>query len=282
MIGMRLPGWLKRERPAAIREHRPSPASAPQSGGADSLGRARESGRSAAEIEALRSEMMKLAPWYSYYDFGDGVITPNTWEQVNADHFRTRAARLFGALAQHVDPKDCTLLDVGCADGYFSVEAATRGYRSVTGIDFRSDAIARARFAARALDIDNLEFREANVYSRADLGPTPYDVVICQGLFYHLSNPVLGLQNVRAVTGKVAFMAGWTVIRKDPVFYVRSEEVSDIRNGDQSVVLVPTAAGITKTLELIGYRKIIDINPWTSEPDWQSDQGDWREYLAFV
>jgi hypothetical protein len=62
---------------------------------------------------------------------------------------------------------------------------------------------------------------------------------------------------------------------------VRTEDEADIRKGDRPIILVPTAAGIRKTLELVGYKTITDVNPWTAEPDWTSDAGDWREYLAF-
>lgn len=238
-------------------------------------------GRSAAEIDRLRAELTRLGPWYSYYDFGDDVEAVSPWPQVNREHFRDRADRLFAALGKHVRPEECTLLDIGCADGYFAIDAAQRGYKRVVGIDFRQDSIDRAQFAARTLDVANVDFRTGNVYEPGDLGDASYDVVICQGLFYHLSDPVRALRNVRARTGKVAFMAGWTVIRKDAVFYVRTEDTEDIRNGDRSIIMVPTAAGIRKVLELVGYSSIVDVNPWTSEPDWTSDQGDWREYLAF-
>ena len=241
-----------------------------------------QSPRSPRDIETLRSKIDRLAPWYSCYDFGDGVETFSPWPQVNAQHFRERADRLFATLAQHVNSTDCTLLDIGCADGYFAIEARKRGYRRVRGVDFRTDSIERARFAAAVFGLDEIEFNIGNVYHPQDLGDACYDVVICQGLFYHLSNPVLALQNVRARTGRVAFMAGWTVIRPDPAFYVRTEDASDIRHGDQLIVLVPTAAGIRKVLELVGYKTITDVNPWTSEPDWTSNAGDWREYLAFV
>lgn len=238
--------------------------------------------RSTEEKQALLSKIDELTPWYSYYDFGDGIVTRSPWENINQKHFEDRAERLFSALAEYVCPSNCSLLDVGCADGYFTIEAAKRGYKSVTGIDFRKDSIERAKFAAEMLNINNSNFYIGNVYDRKDVGETSFDVVICQGLFYHLSDPVRALKNVRAATGRVCFFAGWTVIRQDAVFYVRSEEVADIRNGDQSICFVPTAAGICKTLELVGYSHVIDINPWAEEPDWTSDQGDWREYIAMI
>jgi len=239
-------------------------------------------GRSPTAIASLRAEVERRSPWYSYYDFGDRIEAVSPWPQVNRQHFQERADRLFAALAKHVRPSECSLLDVGCSDGYFSIDAARRGFGRVVGVDFREDSIERARFAAGVLGIDSVEFRVGNVYEPADLGDPRYDVVICQGLFYHLSDPVRALRNVRARTGNVAFFAGWTVIRQDPVFYVRAEKVTDIRHGDNEIILVPTAAGIRKTLELVGYKTITDVNPWTAEPDWTSDQGDWREYIAFV
>jgi SAM-dependent methyltransferase len=220
--------------------------------------------------------------WFGAFDFGDGIKAPLIAPHNGEEYFRDRANRVFGALEKILDPARCTVLDVGCADGYFAVEAARRGYRDVLGVDVRTDAIERARFAARVLGVSGAEFKVGNVYELDRCCDRKYDLVLCQGLFYHLADPARGMRQVHGVTGRVALFAGWTVIRPDPVFYVRSEEVADIRNGDVATVLVPTNAGIRRLLEIIGYSPIRDLVERNDVMDWTSNQGDWRELLAWV
>lgn len=234
------------------------------------------------DSKILSERIQQLAPWFSAFDFGNGLKSvPLVNPECNENYFKTRADRVFDALAKHVKPEETSILDVGCSDGYFTIEAAKRGYKEVLGVDFRQDSIERANFAKEMFGLENVEFCKGNVYELEKSCSQKYDVVICQGLMYHLSHPILALENIYRMTENLAFVAGWTVIRKDACYYVRTEDVGDIRNGDKAVIMVPTCAGLIKSMEAVGFKNVYDTNPWTTEPDWTSDQGDWRELIGF-
>lgn len=83
---------------------------------------------------------------------------------------------------------DCTILDLGCLEGIFSIECALHGAR-VTGIDARKANIEKARFCQQELGLRNLQFQVADV---RDLSPNShgvFDIVLCSGLLYHLDVP---------------------------------------------------------------------------------------------
>lgn len=80
------------------------------------------------------------------------------------------------------------VLDLGCLEGQFALEFALHGAQ-VVAVEARSTNLRKSRFAAEALGVDNLEFREGDVrrLNQADYGT--FDVVLCLGILYHLDAP---------------------------------------------------------------------------------------------
>ncbi len=105
------------------------------------------------------------------------------------------------------------VLDIGCAEGFFSFEAERRGAREVIGIDSFPDSVRRFNIVREARRSSATAFL-MNVY---DLEPTrlgTFDVVLFYGVFYHLKHPQLALERIRSVcTGTLLFQ---THIQEEP------------------------------------------------------------------
>jgi tRNA (mo5U34)-methyltransferase len=98
----------------------------------------------------------------------------------------------------HMLPQDLTgksVLDIGCNAGFYSFEMKRRGASRVVGIDFDDYYLNQARFAARVLGHQDVEFRRMSVYQVGALGER-FDVVLLLGLVYHLRHPLLALDLV--------------------------------------------------------------------------------------
>ncbi len=89
-----------------------------------------------------------------------------------------------------------SVLDIGCNAGFYSIEMKRRGAGRVLGVDSDERYLAQARFAARTLGFDDIEFRILSVYDVAVLGET-FDLVIFMGVLYHLRHPLLALDLIR-------------------------------------------------------------------------------------
>lgn len=105
-------------------------------------------------------------------------------------------------------PEDLTgmrVLDIGCAEGFFSFEAERRGAREVIGIDSFPDSVRRFNIVKAARQSNATAFL-MNVY---DLEPNrlgTFDLVLFYGVFYHLKHPQLALERIRNVcTGSLLF-----------------------------------------------------------------------------
>jgi SAM-dependent methyltransferase len=82
------------------------------------------------------------------------------------------------------------ILDLACLEGMYALELARRG-AEVVAIEGRKANIEKARFAARALDLDGIDFQLGDVRDLARERHGEFDVVLCLGILYHLDVPDL-------------------------------------------------------------------------------------------
>jgi tRNA (mo5U34)-methyltransferase len=105
-------------------------------------------------------------------------------------------------------PDDLTgmrVLDIGCAEGFFSFEAERRGAREVIGIDSFSDSVRRFNIVKEARQSNATAFL-MNVYDLEPKRLGTFDLVLFYGVFYHLKHPQLALERILGIcTGELRF-----------------------------------------------------------------------------
>jgi 2-polyprenyl-3-methyl-5-hydroxy-6-metoxy-1,4-benzoquinol methylase len=182
-----------------------------------------------AVITAERfKEFIKVTRWYHTIDLGDGLTTAGVYD-------------LRPFLPLHEFPaslKNCSVLDVGCSDGFYSLEFGRRNADSILSVDlnnydgvlplspspahqdsykdkykyitneytefadvFEAVGITTAnKFCVLADYMDSKAiFRNGSVYELETLGKQ-FNFVFCGALMEHLKNPLLALEQLRAVT----------------------------------------------------------------------------------
>jgi tRNA (mo5U34)-methyltransferase len=96
------------------------------------------------------------------------------------------------------------VLDLFCANGAFSFEAALAGAREVVGVEFSEDRIQCAQFIASTLqgrvDCAVPTFLSGDVYELEVLFKEPFDVVLALGGLYHIPDPPYVLTQIRSLT----------------------------------------------------------------------------------
>jgi tRNA (mo5U34)-methyltransferase len=100
------------------------------------------------------------------------------------------------------------VLDVGCADGFFSFLAESRG-ADVVAIDSWP---RQGFFLAHELLNSKVEFHHANIY---DIRPDDFgwfDIVFFFGVYYHLKNPILALERIASLTREWALIESQVMI----------------------------------------------------------------------
>ena len=144
----------------------------------------------------VAERIAELGPWFHQIEIGGHRtrdIAPTAGRQPrNHPEARWRAIR------PHLpDLVGKRVLDVGCADGFFSIEMARLGAR-VEAVDHGPRMIKKLQWAARAL---NLEINARTGAVESIQGS--YDFVLFLGVLYHLKHPLLGLQKVSALAPSI-------------------------------------------------------------------------------
>jgi tRNA (mo5U34)-methyltransferase len=159
--------------------------------------------------EEIKATLAGLGWWYQNIDLGDGIWT-------NPDDPRAYDPRTRWRLIAPNRPDDLsgkTVLDLGCAEGYFSVMMKKRGADAVVGIDNGDLAIKQARFIAKVYGVE-VDFRVDDVYRFCLTNSKRFDYVLFLGLFYHLRHPLLVLDHLAATTRELLFFQ--SVVRGPP------------------------------------------------------------------
>ena len=138
--------------------------------------------------------------WYHSIPLGNGLYTPGK--------------RSYQDLAEKLEmmklPSDLTgrsVLDVGCNEGYFSIEAHNRGASMVLGLDNEQRKDVERKYALiKSILNHGAEFQLMDVCEMDPNTIGTFDMVFFLSVFHHLRYPFLALDKVAAVTGKVAVM----------------------------------------------------------------------------
>jgi len=134
--------------------------------------------------------------WFQKIELFPGLFSPG-WDDPAANKLP-----YFGL------PDDLTglrVLDIGCAEGFFSFEAEKRGAREVIGIDSFTDSVRRFNIVKEARQSNATAFL-MNVYDLEPKRLGTFDLVLFYGVFYHLKHPQYALERIRSIcTGTLLF-----------------------------------------------------------------------------
>jgi hypothetical protein len=146
---------------------------------------------------------LALAPWGHSYE-----VAPGVWTREDEPFLNWRVEKFQEIFArQQLNLPGLRILDLACLDGLFCVEYGKKG--AVThGVDIRPENIARAKFGAAANHLEKVTFEINDVLNLSKATHGAYDVVLCCGLFYHLtaSDCVKLLRIMREMTNAVCIL----------------------------------------------------------------------------
>ncbi len=196
--------------------------------------------------------------WAHRIDLGQGVVTPGLWD----------TPEVLARLRLPRDLRGQTVLDVGCWDGFYSFEAERRGARRVLATDSftwqRKSWGSKEGFelARRALE-SRVEDLDIDVLDLAPERIGVFDVVLFLGVLYHMKHPMLALERVASVTGRLLVVE--TVIdllylpREALAFYPGTELERDDSNW-----FGPTPSATEAMLRSAGFARVERV--WPSSP----------------
>jgi tRNA (mo5U34)-methyltransferase len=136
--------------------------------------------------DEIRRQAQALGPWF-HNILLHGV--PTAPDHFLGDYPAVKFQHFSAAIPQDLTGK--SVLDIGCNGGFYSIEMKRRGAERVFAIDFDSEYLAQARFAAKVLGLD-IDFARMSVYDVGAIGER-FDIIVFMGVLYHLRHPLLAL-----------------------------------------------------------------------------------------
>ncbi len=137
----------------------------------------------------LQAQIEREGYWFHRIELAPDLITPGWSDPL------TQKLPFFG-LPERMD--GMRVLDVGCAEGFFSFEAERRGAREVIAIDSFPDSVRRFNICRAALDSRATAFL-TNVYDLSLRAFGTFDLIMFFGVLYHLRNPILALEKLFSI-----------------------------------------------------------------------------------
>jgi hypothetical protein len=138
-------------------------------------------------MSQIANELKEITQTHGEFSFNI-PLPQGVWTKGYFGNPHTRLRRILQTTSDVMNKplSDCRILDLGCLDGLFSLEFASHSC-PVLGLDVREPNIARARFCARAMNLKNIEFVEADARNISVEKYGKFDAIICCGLLYHLT-----------------------------------------------------------------------------------------------
>src|SRR5215467_7926167 len=138
---------------------------------------------------------------YHKYEIAAGLFTPGQFLEVDPK-------RCLDEIGVPRDLSGLRALDIGAWDGPYTFELERRGAQ-VTALDIQDPDITVFN-AVKEIKNSSATFVRGGVYDALPEALGTFDLVLFDGVYYHLKNPVLSLQRIRRLLkdGGTLFIEG--------------------------------------------------------------------------
>jgi SAM-dependent methyltransferase len=164
--------------------------------------------------EWLESEVKRLGdrqPWWHDIQLPHGVRTLNrSDEDLRANHNNVK----WETIRKLLNVRGKTVVDLGCNEGYYCLEARRAGAARITGVDIDPDRVAKARFVMRALGIQDIEVLEMSAYdvTQETLGGK-CDLALALGLLHRVPDPYTLIMKMGELADAVVYE--WAALKSE-------------------------------------------------------------------
>jgi SAM-dependent methyltransferase len=147
-----------------------------------------------SEIESRVKELSKKEEWNHSYELPYDIRTRHT--DVDSPGYNPNKWKRLEPILDSIGIENKSVLDIGCSDGYFSIECARKTSESVLGIDLDPLRIERANFINEVFGLSNVKFDVVDLY---DIPENGFDVVLGLGLLHRVPDIDLCLKRIAAI-----------------------------------------------------------------------------------
>lgn len=197
-------------------------------------------------------QVKQLGGWFHQIDLGEGLFTRSISPSEGPQPLNHPINR-WKVIEKHLpeDLNGCRILDIGCAEGFFSIELARRG-ADVLAVDAAPKMIKRMDWVVKHLKLSSkIKTKVANLESFHKCKEN-FDYVFMIALLYHLQHPLLGLQIVSTLANKLYLESTLHTSNDDAYLYLKPPQI-----GVHSIPKwYPTEKCIYSMLDYVGFNGV--------------------------
>ncbi|MDX2033704.1 MAG: ATP-binding cassette domain-containing protein [Blastocatellia bacterium] len=167
-------------------------------------------------------------------------------------------------------PENASCLELGCAQGYFTLNLARAGYHKVFGVDTPVSDIEDADLLRRLYDLPNLQFHHVD-FAKLDAGSFgTFDIVLMLHALERAENPIRTLRAVKAYAKRLVLLEAWVTPERDGAPSSEEEksrgaftllDFSSPETPAPVLALRPTLRMLLWIMDRIGYTRVEQIPP---------------------
>lgn len=212
------------------------------------------------ENEKIIQKINSFESWFYQFDL-KGNLTPTSNKRRKIRNLKQKkyffeplVELLGGSLAGK------RVLDLGCNAGFWSLAAIESGCEFVLGIDGRKMHIDQANFVFEVKEIEKhrYEFIAGNVFEFDFQKYGNFDIVLCLGLIYHVSKPMLLMEQISKVNTDILVID--TDLLRAPGSYLEFyyDNIEDpVAAVDYQLVIHPTKQAVFKMAKQFNYSVVM-------------------------
>ena len=182
-----------------------------------------------------------------------------------------RSCLKWNRLAQHVDFRNCRVLDIGCGNGYYGWRMLQSGANLVLGFDpfllFLMQFEVFRRYSDPRADHYVLPLTDQDIPERLNF----FNLTLSMGVLYHRTSPIDHLQSLwhSLRTGGTLILETLIIESDEVTCLVPEDRYAKMRN----VWFIPSIAMLLLWLKRTGFREVqvIDISPTTTAEQRRTD-----------
>jgi len=233
--------------------------------------------------EEVAAEIASFPTWDYEFDLA-GHRTPIAPEVSRRQ--RERERYIFDPIRRILGEslKGKRVLDLGCNAGYWSLRALALGCDFVLGIDGRQMHVDQANFVfeVKGIDPSRYEFAVEDVFAADLTAAGPFDLVLCLGLLYQVSDPTILIEKISQVNTELLVIDTNLSLMPGRFLALRREQAgSPLTAPREQQVLCPTRQAVISLAESSGY-SVATLTPSfrSYEASYDYEEGRRRAFIC--
>ena len=171
---------------------------------------------------------------------------------INSPGYNINKWARLGPIIEELALEGKTLLDIGCSDGYYSLQCSRKGAKHVEGIDPDELRIERANFMKTLSSADNVDFKVADLYDLKE--DKKYDILLGLGLLHRIPNILKCLEKMSKLANILVLEFKTYESSEDVCIPGKKKKKSNKYNTLHSI---PTQTYVRKRMEELGFNNNI-------------------------